>query len=108
MDWRSKRLAARLLNKGPHRMPRKDPPEVTELFCQITEFLPVEKLRGPHNEVYRLCEALSEVVDPDSLGGWFAAPNDAFDGLKPIEMIERGEIDRLWEMVFRLRSGMPG
>jgi len=68
----------------------------------------VEKLRRPYNEVYRLCEALSEVVDPDSLGGWFVAPNDAFDGLKPIEVIERGEIDRLWEMVFRLRSGMPG
>lgn len=68
----------------------------------------VEKLRRPYNEVYRLCAALSEVVDPDSLGGWFVAPNDAFDGLKPIEVIERGEIDRLWEMVFRLRSGMPG
>lgn len=68
----------------------------------------VEKLRRPYNEVYRLCEALSEVVDPDSMGGWFKTPNDAFDGLKPIEVIERGEIDRLWEMVFRLRSGMPG
>jgi hypothetical protein len=68
----------------------------------------VEKLRRPYNEVYRLCEALSEVVDPDSLGGWFVAPNDAFDGLKPIEVIDRGEIDRLWEMAFRLRSEMPG
>jgi hypothetical protein len=28
--------------------------------------------------------------------------------LKPIEVIERGEIDRLWEMVYRLRSGIPG
>jgi DNA-binding XRE family transcriptional regulator len=72
------------------------------------EAVQVEKLRRPYNEVYRLCAALSEVVDPDSLGGWFVAPNDAFDGLKPIEVIERGEIDRLWEMVFRLRSGMPG
>ena len=68
----------------------------------------VEKLRRPYNEVYRLCEALSEVVDPDSLGGWFQTPNNAFDGLKPIEVIERGEIDRLWEVVYRLRSGIPG
>lgn len=60
------------------------------------------------NERHRLCEALSEVVDPDALGSWFKTPNEAFDGLKPIEVIERGEIDRLWEMVFRLRSGMPG
>jgi len=68
----------------------------------------VEKLRRPYNEVYRLFQALTEVVDPVSLGGWFKSPNDAFDGLKPLEVIERGEIDRLWEMVFRLRSGMPG
>ncbi len=68
----------------------------------------VEKLVRPYNEVYRLAEALAEVVDPNALGAWFKTPNKAFEGLKPIEVIERGEIDRLWEMAFRLRSGMPG
>lgn len=68
----------------------------------------VEKLRRPYNEVYRLYEALSAVVKPEALGGWFMTPNEAFDGLKPIEVIERGEIDRLWKAVFRLESGMPG
>ena len=67
-----------------------------------------EKLKRPYNEVYRLWEALGDVVDPKSLGLWFQTPNDAFDGLKPLEIIERGEIDRLWNMVFQLRSGMPG
>ncbi|QDT04258.1 hypothetical protein K227x_26480 [Rubripirellula lacrimiformis] len=67
-----------------------------------------DKLKRPYNEVYRLWQALSEVVDPESLGLWFQTPNDALDGLKPLEVIERGEIDRLWNMVFRLRSGMPG
>lgn len=67
----------------------------------------VEKLRRPYNEVFRLSEALSEVVEPKALGAWFATPNSAFDGLKPIEVIERGEIDRLWEVAYRLRSGMP-
>ena len=66
-----------------------------------------EKLTRPYNEVYRLCEALGEVVDEDALGAWFMTPNDAFEGLKPLEVIERGEIDRLWEMVYRLRSGEP-
>jgi len=66
-----------------------------------------EKLKRPYNEVYRLYKALSEVVDAESLGLWFQAPNDAFDGLKPVEVIERGEIDRLWDMVFQLRTGMP-
>jgi hypothetical protein len=68
----------------------------------------VGKLRRPYNEVFRLFQALSEVVKPETLGAWFMTPNEAFDGLKPIEVIERGEIDRLWKMVFRLRSGMPG
>ena len=68
----------------------------------------VEKLFRPYNEVFRLTEALSDVVDPDSLGTWFQTPNASFGELKPMEVIERGEIDRLWEMVFRLRSGMPG
>ncbi len=68
----------------------------------------VEKLRRPYNEVFRLYEALSEVVEQDSLGAWFITPNEAFGGLKPIEVVERGEIDRLWDLVFRLRSGMPG
>ena len=67
-----------------------------------------EKLKRPYNEVYRLLEALDDVVSVDSLGEWFESPNDAFDGLKPLEVIERGEIDRLWNMVFELRSGMPG
>ncbi|MEM7258004.1 MAG: hypothetical protein AAF404_11515, partial [Pseudomonadota bacterium] len=66
-----------------------------------------EKLKRPYNEVYRLHEALSEVVEAESLGLWFQTPNDAFDGLKPLELIERGEIDRLWNMVFQLRTGMP-
>jgi DNA-binding XRE family transcriptional regulator len=68
----------------------------------------VGKLRRPYNEVYRVYEALREVVDPKSLGCWFAAPNESFGGLKPIEVIERGEIDRLWDLAYRLRSGMPG
>jgi DNA-binding XRE family transcriptional regulator len=68
----------------------------------------VDKLQRNYVEVDRLCDSLSEVVDPSSLGEWFHVPNDAFSELKPIEVIERGEIDRLWEMYYRLRSGMPG
>ena len=68
----------------------------------------VDKLQRNYVEVKRLCDSLSEVVDPDSLGEWFHSPNEAFGGLKPIEVIERGEIDRLWKMFYRLRSGMPG
>jgi hypothetical protein len=33
-------------------------------------------------------------------------PNPAFDGLKPLEVIEGGEIERLWTMIFYLESGV--
>ncbi|MFN9236082.1 MAG: hypothetical protein ACK6D4_15720 [Planctomyces sp.] len=68
----------------------------------------VDKLQRNYVEVKRLCDALSEVLEPSALGDWFNSAGEAFAGLKPIEVIERGEIDRLWEMLFRLRSGLPG
>ena len=68
----------------------------------------VAKLERPYAEVARLYEALTGVVEPRSIGRWFVTPNEAFGGLKPMEVVERGEIDRLWDMVYRLRTGMPG
>jgi len=58
-------------------------------------------------ELGRIFAALSEVIEPESIGEWMTTPNDAFDGLKPLEVIERGEVDRLWQMVVLLRSGVP-
>jgi DNA-binding transcriptional regulator YiaG len=58
-------------------------------------------------ELERLTQALSEVMRTDSIGPWLKTPNTAFDGLKPLEVIERGQSDRLWEMVYVLRSGVP-
>lgn len=56
-------------------------------------------------ELERLTEALRALFDDKSLGKWFDAPNPAFGGLKPIEVIERGETDRLWQMIFELKAG---
>ena len=58
-------------------------------------------------ELKRLVNALSEVMKADSIGTWLQTPNEAFDGLKQLEVIDRGEIDRLWSMIFYLRSGVP-
>ena len=59
-------------------------------------------------EIQRLYTALSEGVDPRCVDDWMNTANKAFNGLKPLEVIERGEIWRLWDMAFRLKSGMPG
>jgi hypothetical protein len=58
-------------------------------------------------ELRRVIEALAEVIQKDAIGPWLEQPNDAFGGLKPIEVIERGEVDRIWQMIFYLRSGVP-
>ena len=57
-------------------------------------------------ELDRFRDRLSEVVAADVIPGWLDTPNEAFDGLKPLEVIERGEIDRLWNMIFYLESGV--
>jgi DNA-binding transcriptional regulator YiaG len=59
-------------------------------------------------ETERFQARLAEVVRPEAIPQWLDTPNDAFDGLKPIEVIERGEIDRLWNMIFYLESGVAG
>jgi DNA-binding transcriptional regulator YiaG len=71
-----------------------------------------EKLSGASlqkiTEMQRLQAALATVMQAEFVSEWLQAPNSSFDGLKPIEVVERGEIDRLWHMIFELESGMPG
>src|SRR5262245_28456651 len=43
-------------------------------------------------ETERFQARLAEVVQPAQIPQWLDTPNDAFEGLKPIEVIERGEI----------------
>ena len=57
-------------------------------------------------ETERFRERLAQVVKPEAIAEWLDTPNDAFGSLKPVEVIERGEIDRLWSMIFYLESGV--
>ena len=59
-------------------------------------------------ELARLERSLSSVIQADFLPAWLQSPNEAFGGLKPLEVIERGEIDRIWRMIYQLESGVPG
>ncbi|HUG89585.1 MAG TPA: antitoxin Xre/MbcA/ParS toxin-binding domain-containing protein [Planctomycetaceae bacterium] len=65
-------------------------------------------MRRKLRETDRLVEALSDVIRGEVIGQWLVRPNEAFGGLTPLEVIERGEIDRVWRMVYELGSGMPG
>jgi hypothetical protein len=56
-------------------------------------------------EVKRLFTALENLVSPEAIGPWLKDPNPAFDGSTPLQVIERGESDRIWRMVYELESG---
>jgi hypothetical protein len=58
-------------------------------------------------ETKRLLAALEKLVSPEAIGPWLKDPNPAFDGSTPLQVIERGETDRIWRMVYELESGEP-
>lgn len=51
------------------------------------------------NELFRLFTALTEVVDLNKIGPWLEQPNPEFEGFTPLQMIERGESDRIWRRI---------
>ena len=59
-------------------------------------------------EMDRLLDGLSRVMEPAQVGRWLKQPNTAFDGSTPLQVVERGELDRIWRMLFDLESGQPG
>ncbi len=60
------------------------------------------------NELVRLFAALSELVEAQAIGQWLKRANSAFDGSTPLQVIERGETDRIWRMIWELQSGNAG
>jgi hypothetical protein len=59
-------------------------------------------------EMIRLFDALADQIDRKAIGAWLHRPNPAFEGSTPLQVIERGEGDRLWRMIWELREGNSG
>ena len=58
-------------------------------------------------EVIRLIKTLGSLMAPEKLGPWIRKPNKGLKSLTPLEVIERGKTDRLWRMIYEVRSGQP-
>ena len=58
-------------------------------------------------ELRRMVGALEKLVPAKVIGGWLKQPNEAFAGSTPLQVIERGELDRIWRMIYELESGEP-
>jgi len=57
------------------------------------------------SEMSRLLVALAEVVPTPHIGQWLDTPNPAFEGSTPLQVIERGESDRVWCMIWEIKTG---
>lgn len=51
------------------------------------------------NELFRLFTALNGLVDLNKIGPWLEQANLNLNGATPIEVIERGESDRIWRLI---------
>ena len=59
-------------------------------------------------EMDRLLDNLSRLMEPKQVGKWLKEPNSALDGSTPVQVIERGQIDRIWRLLYFVESGEPG
>ena len=67
------------------------------------------KSKNTQVELNRLLDDLAvRVMPPAQVDQWLKSPNPAFDGSTPLQLMERGELDRIWRMVHELESGQPG
>jgi transcriptional regulator with XRE-family HTH domain len=57
-------------------------------------------------ETDRLRAALAEIIPGAKVGDWLRTPNPAFEGQSPIQVIERGEADRIWRMITQIDSAV--
>jgi hypothetical protein len=59
------------------------------------------------NELNRLYQALAALMAPEDVAAWMNRTNDYLDPLTPLEVLNRGQIDRLWHIIHNVGSGMP-
>ncbi len=69
---------------------------------------PSAPVRRAITEMDRLLDSLARLMKPKEVGRWLKEPNTAFDGSTPVQVIERGQIDRIWRMLYFVESGEPG
>jgi hypothetical protein len=58
-------------------------------------------------ELGRLRAVLAGGMREEFIGRWLQTPCEGLGGLKPVEVLERGEADRLWRVALMIGSGMP-
>ena len=70
--------------------------------------LPSPPVRRALVQMDRLLDRLSRLMRPNDVDRWLKEPNSALDGSSPVQVIERGQSDRIWRLLYYLESGEPG
>jgi hypothetical protein len=90
------------------RFPDERWPEPIDYDAHFEEHL--KKIRKalpkPKKKVVELICALEEIIEPSYVTPWLMKKNKAFGGEAPIDLIHRGELDKLWNMVWEVRGGV--
>ena len=98
MIWRKQRginrsTFARLANCSERKMATYE--KATKLP------LPV---RRQASEAVRLLQALGEIISEEAISDWLRRPNTSLDRRVPLAIIEAGESDLLWDMIYQTRQ----
>ena len=48
---------------------------------------------------------LAEIMAPETIAEWLQTPNEWFDDNTPLETIDHGKIDKVWELIYHTREG---
>src|SRR5262245_6354301 len=57
-------------------------------------------------ELARLHSELARLMKPEFIPQWLEAPNEELGGCTPMKVLERGELERIWTLIYYLKSGM--
>ena len=62
-------------------------------------------VRRQTTEAVRLLKALEEIIPQTDLTRWLTTSNPGFDKRTPLEVIQSGESDLVWDMIQQTRQG---
>ena len=57
------------------------------------------------NEARRLIVGLSEIMEFQNIAPWLKQPNEWFDDRTPLQALEEGKADKIWELIFHTKEG---
>lgn len=74
-----------------------------------SKLLKAFQTKRPHKNLTKkvLVEQLKELFKEEAIEPWFSRPNEAFDGLTPNQLIEKGEAQLIQDMILDIASGNP-